>query len=512
MHPLFRTRWLALLFVVLSGPLSAQNASRPWAVSVGANLLQYRAHPGKNPLVSMPYQPGLELGFNKYLNGAFDFRTRVNLGYNLSYPSWEGLIGDQYLIDMSYQLAFKFYNGLFFRESVFVAPYVLAGVGGSYVPNHPDAYIPLGGGVRFRINHRASVHVESTRKLSLNEDVQQLSHAIAFVYNLNAQSSPPVMPGQELDGELLISQLLPPDRDLDGVIDAQDLCPDEAGTIAYDGCPTYPAQSTVAAQDPSQVPEPDTLPIATVLDATYTWDAILDDSTATDVAATDPEATDPPVTPGVDAWYADKQTIEPEALPELPQDAQEAATDDWTSDQTSDPIHPDPAQPDIAQPDLTTPEPAIAEETWETWEEEAAPEEAPASLSPVSPRRPAQPCAAFADGQIPSVYFAYASDQLNDEAKAQLALLAEALKTCTNATLVLEGHTDDTGTERNNLVLSIMRAYNVKYHLVYHHGISQQRIVSRGLGERKPLAKNATPTGRDKNRRVDFMLVKTGEL
>ncbi|MCB0851183.1 MAG: OmpA family protein, partial [Bacteroidetes bacterium] len=73
--------------------------------------------------------------------------------------------------------------------------------------------------------------------------------------------------------------------------------------------------------------------------------------------------------------------------------------------------------------------------------------------------------------------------------------------------LVLKGHADARGAEKENLVLSIMRAYNVKYYLVSNHGISQRRINSRGFGESNPIADNGTTQGRDQNRRVDFQLV-----
>jgi OOP family OmpA-OmpF porin len=61
--------------------------------------------------------------------------------------------------------------------------------------------------------------------------------------------------------------------------------------------------------------------------------------------------------------------------------------------------------------------------------------------------------------------------------------------------------------EDANLVLSVMRAYNVKYYLVYHHGINQNRIISAGLGETQPVADNSSVTGRERNRRVAMQFV-----
>ena len=67
--------------------------------------------------------------------------------------------------------------------------------------------------------------------------------------------------------------------------------------------------------------------------------------------------------------------------------------------------------------------------------------------------------------------------------------------------------TGPSGEEDTNLVLSVMRAYKVKYYLVYHHGISQKRIVSAGLGETQPVADNSSLSGREQNRRVGMQFV-----
>ena len=59
-----------------------------------------------------------------------------------------------------------------------------------------------------------------------------------------------------------------------------------------------------------------------------------------------------------------------------------------------------------------------------------------------------------------------------------------------------------------NQVLSVLRAHKVKYYLVYEHGIRQNRIESEGFGESKPKASNDTDTGRERNRRVDFKIIR----
>jgi len=54
----------------------------------------------------------------------------------------------------------------------------------------------------------------------------------------------------------------------------------------------------------------------------------------------------------------------------------------------------------------------------------------------------------------------------------------------------------------------VLRAHRVKYYLVYEHGIRQNRIESEGYGESNPVANNDTDKGRERNRRVDFTLIR----
>jgi outer membrane protein OmpA-like peptidoglycan-associated protein len=69
----------------------------------------------------------------------------------------------------------------------------------------------------------------------------------------------------------------------------------------------------------------------------------------------------------------------------------------------------------------------------------------------------------------------------------------------------IEGHTDNKGNLVTNLKLSAKRAQAVKNYLV-KKGIAATRITSEGFGDAKPIANNAIPAGRAKNRRVELHL------
>ncbi len=71
--------------------------------------------------------------------------------------------------------------------------------------------------------------------------------------------------------------------------------------------------------------------------------------------------------------------------------------------------------------------------------------------------------------------------------------------------LRIEGHTDATGDDASNLSLSERRAAAVLAFLVEAYDIDASRLESVGLGETKPVGDNATPEGRQNNRRVELV-------
>jgi outer membrane protein OmpA-like peptidoglycan-associated protein len=71
--------------------------------------------------------------------------------------------------------------------------------------------------------------------------------------------------------------------------------------------------------------------------------------------------------------------------------------------------------------------------------------------------------------------------------------------------LDVEGHTDNTGSDETNTKLSLQRAEAVRDYLV-GQGLSAGSMAAKGLGKSVPVADNASPDGRQKNRRVEIIL------
>lgn len=102
------------------------------------------------------------------------------------------------------------------------------------------------------------------------------------------------------------------------------------------------------------------------------------------------------------------------------------------------------------------------------------------------------------------VNFAYKSAELDEDAKNVLDRLADALNDdrLVEWDFLIGGHTDGIGSDAYNLNLSEARALAVKSYLVNVRGISEQRLVEKGFGEKRLLNPDNPNAG--VNRRVQI--------
>ncbi|PRY53642.1 outer membrane protein OmpA-like peptidoglycan-associated protein [Arcticibacter pallidicorallinus] len=103
------------------------------------------------------------------------------------------------------------------------------------------------------------------------------------------------------------------------------------------------------------------------------------------------------------------------------------------------------------------------------------------------------------------ILFPTNSSYLTEPAKEKLQKLVKVIKEKGSAKLLIEGHTDKTGTPEYNKWLSEKRAASVKAFAV-SMGLSEASVSTTGLGDTKPVAVNSTPEGRAKNRRVEITI------
>ena len=108
---------------------------------------------------------------------------------------------------------------------------------------------------------------------------------------------------------------------------------------------------------------------------------------------------------------------------------------------------------------------------------------------------------------IDGIYFATGQSELLQQSFRQLSRLKELLEVHPNMRIELRGHTDDRGTVDFNQRLSEARAKAVADYLV-SHGIQAGRIEWNGYGKSQPVDSNDTEEGRQRNRRVEYRVLK----
>ena len=92
---------------------------------------------------------------------------------------------------------------------------------------------------------------------------------------------------------------------------------------------------------------------------------------------------------------------------------------------------------------------------------------------------------------------------IKSESYSDLNHLVEILNAHKDVSMMVEGHTDNSGAAAYNLSLSQKRADAVKKYLV-NKSVAADRLSAKGYGEEKPVADNSTSSGRAKNRRVEL--------
>ena len=100
---------------------------------------------------------------------------------------------------------------------------------------------------------------------------------------------------------------------------------------------------------------------------------------------------------------------------------------------------------------------------------------------------------------------------LRDKSKANLGELATILNKYPDTNVLLEGHTDSSGTEEHNLELSRQRAQSVANYLA-SQDVNATRFTIMGYGEEQPIADNSTTDGRQENRRVEVAIYANDKL
>jgi OOP family OmpA-OmpF porin len=108
--------------------------------------------------------------------------------------------------------------------------------------------------------------------------------------------------------------------------------------------------------------------------------------------------------------------------------------------------------------------------------------------------------------RLKAITFPVGKDVIMPSNYSLLSKAQRAIRTFGEPSLVVEGHTDSTGSEDMNQHLSQRRAESVRAYLVANGTLPQEKIIAVGYGSKRPLASNKTAEGRAINRRIDVII------
>nr|MBP6315255.1 OmpA family protein [Chitinophagaceae bacterium] len=105
-----------------------------------------------------------------------------------------------------------------------------------------------------------------------------------------------------------------------------------------------------------------------------------------------------------------------------------------------------------------------------------------------------------------NIVYKSGGNEPSSEYRPSLEKFAILLKKYFKTNILISGHTDNIGDANKNRELSRLRALHIK-NILTVQGVAGGRLTSWGLGALSPIADNSTTEGRDKNRRVEFVVL-----
>jgi outer membrane protein OmpA-like peptidoglycan-associated protein len=107
--------------------------------------------------------------------------------------------------------------------------------------------------------------------------------------------------------------------------------------------------------------------------------------------------------------------------------------------------------------------------------------------------------------EIGGVQFATGTAELNPQAREGLARFSGIVASYPDLEFMVEGHTDNVGSDATNNELSLRRAIAVRDYLI-GQGVAASKVDVQGFGSSRPIGDNSTADGRARNRRVEIVI------
>jgi OOP family OmpA-OmpF porin len=490
------------VFALLLGATALQAQAPDRSHGIGLRYLGANYQfPISNDLVDDDFDYGIEIEYTKYFNNyvglsiPFKFhRARLPRNNEGTFIRNSGVIS----LDALMQIRF-------FDEPHFVVPYIFGGFGVATEAFRAEEFqAPVGLGLNFRLAENFYLSTKAEYRFSLDNELRDNLQLLAGFHIL---VGPDRVKGPEeldtdMDGINDAEDLCPlepglpalngcPDADGDGIADGSDECPTVAGTAAFNGCPDTDGDGIADPKD--ECPE-EAGPAANngcpILDAD--GDGVNDDVDAC------PDQPGPTTTNGCPDRDGDGVADKDDACPDTAGIARFNGCPDTDGDgiQDKDDACPEKAGPAQYNGCPDSDGDGIADNV---------------DACPTVPGvESLKGCPELKQEEKETLQFAATAIQFESgkatfkpESYPILDQIVEILTKYQGYNVRIEGHTDSVGSRATNQKLSEDRA-RACYDYFVSKGIPSIRQSFEGFGEEKPVATNQNRAGRAKNRRVEF--------
>ncbi len=455
--------------------MQAQNADYKWGIGLHYSLFDYgnnvKTGNGQDYFKFDQMDQGFKVSVSRYLNPSLDLR----LGLAIGDIQFGGLLTESYLqpgADLT--LRYKTNNGYIFKEDASIAPFVVAGLGfanNKYFTPAGQIVLPLGGGLNIRLEKNVALQIQSVMHFStdeypiLDKNNQQIAfqdyfqHSVGLVFSFGKSDKAPV-------AEPVAEVPVMADRDMDGIEDSKDACPDVKGTAAFNGCPDTDGDGIEDSKDKC----PNIAGIAAFEGCPDSdGDGIENSKDKCPTIAGLAQFEGCPDTDG--DGVADNKDECPNVAGVLALNGCPDSDRDGVAD-----IKDNCPQIPGAISNKGCPEIKVEEK-------------------------------AKLEAAVKSIQFESGKDVIKTISYSALNDAAAIIQKYDGYALKIYGHTDNTGDAVKNQDLSERRALAVSNYL-QGKGVPSSRIIDvKGFGSTQPIADNATPAGRTQNRRTEIQLI-----
>lgn len=445
--------FFSLLLLLTGHYLQAQNKDYPWLIGFGTHGPQMSINDG--PFFREYFRirnwnllPGIgKFWIDKSIGNSFSIGTQISIGVADRKPQIENK--NTFFLDWDMNLKYKFANNYILKNKCWFDPYVIGSIGLTRFEAQTSASLGLGAGTNIWVTPKFGFNIETSynKTLGKNRTPSYMHHAIGIVVRFGK--------GRDSDKDGIIDMddqckdvygieafAGCPDTDGDGIPDKDDECISEAGLIDLMGCPDEDGDGIKDSED--DCPK-NAGPLAFKGCPDSDGDGIIDKN---------------------DLCPSIKGTIAQKGCPDKDSDADGILDQDDRCPNEYGSVDQQ-GCPNVVVSDDKINKASILSKT---------------------------------------IYFETAKNTLLATSYKDLEEVLMYLKEHNNATIMIEGHTDNVGDPSKNVTLSLRRSQAAASWLVAK-GISASRIKSYGYGDTRPTTSNSTEAGRKENRRTTITIL-----